>query len=80
MSRKGNFLDNTTAENFFSKVYNDWTGDDPEQFTHDLADYINWCNTRRLKNVWTGTAPSRIGSNKPDNSIELLSKKRGHLH
>ena len=62
MSRKGNCLDNAKAENFFSMVktefYYGWHGDNPERFMHELASYIDWYNTVRIKMRLDAKTPS----------------------
>ena len=61
MSRKGNCLDNSVMENFFGLLKSEllYLQDfkDIENFKKELEDYINWYNTKRIKNKLKGLSP-----------------------
>lgn len=54
MSRKGNCLDNSMAENFFSQLKAEFLYiqefESIEQFKTELIEYIEYYNTKRIKN------------------------------
>ena len=55
MSAKGCSPDNSAMEGFFGRLKNeffyrrDWTAATPASFTEDLGDYIEWYNSKRIK-------------------------------
>ena len=61
MSRKGNCLDNTCAENFFSLLKTELLYlqefESVEHFISELHAYIDWYNTKRIKLKLDGMSP-----------------------
>ena len=61
MSRKGNCLDNSMMENFFGLMKSEllYANDyqDIESFKHDLVEYIDYYNNKRIKNRLKGMSP-----------------------
>jgi transposase InsO family protein len=61
MSRKGNCFDNSVIENFFgllkSEFYHNQTFHSFESFSHELEDYIDYYNNRRIKVKLDGLSP-----------------------
>ena len=61
MSRKGNCLDNSMMENFFGLMKSEllYANDyqDIESFKHDLIEYIDYYNNKRIKNRLKGMSP-----------------------
>ncbi len=66
MSRKGNCLDNTFAENFFSLLKTELLYLQEfysvEHFINELHDYIEWYNTKRSKLKLDGLSPVQYRS------------------
>lgn len=62
MSRRGNCLDNSIAENFFGhlkeELFHHNTFDSVEDFTTALHDYIDWYNTTRISTTLQGLSPA----------------------
>ena len=61
MSRKGNCLDNACAENFFGILKSELLYlqdfESIEQFKHELIDYLDYYNNRRIKLKLGGLSP-----------------------
>ena len=61
MSRKGNCLDNSCAENFFgllkSELFYINKYRSLEQLEKDIIEYINWYNNKRIKSKLKGMSP-----------------------
>ena len=61
MSRKGNCLDNAVAENFFGIMKSEllYTKEchSAEQFIHELKEYVEYYNNKRIKNRLNGMSP-----------------------
>lgn len=61
MSRRGNCLDNSVAENFFGHVkeelFNHDRFDTVEEFTAALDEYLGWYNTTRISTTLKGLSP-----------------------
>ena len=61
MSRKGNCYDNCVMENFFgilkSEFYHNQTFSSVDNFTHELSEYIDYYNNRRIKVKLKGLSP-----------------------
>jgi len=61
MSRKGNCLDNSMMENFFGIMKSELLYaneyQDIEAFKHDLIEYIDYYNNKRIKNRLKGMSP-----------------------
>lgn len=62
MSRRGNCLDNSIAENFFGhlkeELFHHNTFDSVEDFTAELDEYIDWYNTTRISTTLKGLSPA----------------------
>ena len=61
MSRKGNCLDNSPAESFFSRVKTEFSdGSDfkqPKRFMRKLDEWIHWYNEGRIRESLSGMTP-----------------------
>ncbi|GLY55390.1 IS3 family transposase [Lentzea sp. NBRC 102530] len=61
MSRRGNCLDNSIAENFFGhlkeELFHHTRFDTVAEFTTALDDYIDWYNTTRISTTLKGLSP-----------------------
>ena len=57
MSRKGNYLDNAVAENFFALLKNHQHFEDADDLIAHLNDYIEYYNTKRIKVKLNGLTP-----------------------
>lgn len=61
MSRKGNCLDNAVMENFFGLLKSELLYlqefNSMEQFIHELVDYLDYYNNRRIKTKLKGLTP-----------------------
>ena len=61
MSRKGNCLDNSVAENFFgllkSELFYLQDFKSIENFKKELIEYIDYYNTKRIKGKLKGMSP-----------------------
>lgn len=62
MSRKGNCLDNAVMENFFGILKSELLYlqkfESMEQFKHELEDYLDYYNNRRIKTKLKGLPPA----------------------
>ena len=62
MSRKGNCLDNAVMENFFGLLKSELLYlqefDSMEQFRHELIDYLDYYNNKRIKAKLKGLPPA----------------------
>ena len=62
MSRKGNCLDNAVMENFFGLLKSELlylqTFDSMEHFKHELIDYLDYYNNKRIKEKLKGLPPA----------------------
>ena len=62
MSRRGNCLDNSLAENFFGhlkeELFHHNTFDSVQDFTAALHEYIDWYNTTRISTTLKGLSPA----------------------
>ena len=63
MSRKGCSPDNAACEGFFGRLKNEmfysrsWMDSSGEEFIHELAEYIQWYNSKRIKCSLGGRSP-----------------------
>ena len=62
MSRKGNCLDNAVMENFFGLLKSELLYlqdfESMEHFCHELVDYLDYYNHRRIKAKLKGLPPA----------------------
>ena len=61
MSRKGNCLDNSPMENFFSLLKQEmFYGEEYKSYQHlklEIEEYIRWYNEERIKEKLNGLSP-----------------------
>uniref|UniRef100_UPI0005933F00 IS3 family transposase n=1 Tax=Nosocomiicoccus massiliensis TaxID=1232430 RepID=UPI0005933F00 len=61
MSRRGNCLDNSSMENFFSlfkqEIYYGVKYQSVQELIQELEEYIDWYNNRRIKEKLDGLSP-----------------------
>ncbi len=89
MSRKGNCLDNSPMENFFSMLKQEmFYGEEFEstdKLIMEIEEYIRWYNEDRIKTKLNGLSPVEYGSiinsvdgNNPLTLFIFLVKKNRH--